>query len=450
VARVAEEEVTAFLRRIVPVRDLEVPALLWGFAQMFFLLAGNYVTRPIRESLGSARGSVDLKYLYLGTFVATLVATALWSWLVARHPVRRFVTIAYEFFALAFLGFWALLRFGAGRYDETLVGYVFFVWYSVYNVFIVSTFWSRAADLFTLEQGKRLFPFMAAGASLGAVAGSAVTRFLVDAIGTIDLLLVPVCVLQVALLCSGLLSSAAARTRSGEAAPPPERVATTSAGRGSVLSGLRKVLASPLLLMIATYVLSASFCGTCVYTMNADLARERYANRDDRTEYFAGIDLAVNVFAFLSETLLTPKIIAWIGVGAALMILPAVYTVGFTAGSLAPVLATVAALSIAQRATAYGFTTPAREALFTVIPREEKYKAKNAIDTFVWRGGDVAAQWAIQLLLVTTVGTAASPSDKAGAVAVAGIPAALLWLLAAWRLRRLHRGAASAVNPVRS
>src|SRR5262245_275245 len=173
--------------------------MLWGFAQMFFLLAGNYVFRSVRESLGSTRGSLDYKWLYLGTFAATFLSSLAWSALVARVPVRRFVAIAHQFFAISFFAFWAIFRFWRGADNELYTGYAFFVWYSVYNLFIISVFWSRAADLFTHSQGRRLFPFIAAGASIGAIAGSAFNALSVRALGTTNLLLIPVVLLQVSL-----------------------------------------------------------------------------------------------------------------------------------------------------------------------------------------------------------------------------------------------------------
>jgi ATP:ADP antiporter, AAA family len=430
------------LGRVVRVEEREIPALLWGFAQMFCLLAGNYVFRPIRESLGSARGSVDLKYLYLGTFAATLLSAWAWSALVARVPVRRFMVIAYEFFALSFLVFWALLSHDEDAQRQLLTGYAFFVWYSVYNVFIVSVFWSRAADLFSLEQGRRMFPFMAAGASLGAIVGSSATKTLVGVVGTIDLLLIPVLLLQLALFCARGLAKASEAARPVEVAVPAGALRDAPV-RGAVWAGLKQVFASPLLAMIAVYVLSASICGTCFYNAQNDLAREAFPARNDRTEYFATVDLAVNIIAFLSEAFLTARIIAWIGVGAALFALPTAYVFGLSTGSAFPTIGVVAAFVVTQRSIAYGLTTPAREALFTVVPREEKYKAKNAIDTFVWRGGDAAAVWLLHFALLASVGTSAAPATKATVFLSVGIPVALLWLLAAWRLRRIHREQAS-------
>jgi ATP:ADP antiporter, AAA family len=315
-------------------------------------------------------------------------------------------------------------------------GYFFFVWYSAYNIFIVSAFWSRCADLFTEEQGRRLFPYMVAGGSLGAIAGSGATAALAERMDTFNLLLIPVGLLQVALFCSRRLATAAVSARSA----PEDAAAVASAPvRGTLASGIEGALKSPLVVMIGFYVLFATFCGTCLYNINADLARASYPSRDARTEYFAGIDLWVNVFALTSELVIAPRLISWVGAGTALLLLPSVYAIGLSLAGLNPVIATVAALVVVQRSVAYGLTTPARESLFTVVPREEKYKAKNLIDTFVWRGGDVAAVWLIYAILELTTGEKASAAAKTVVVAATGIPFALAWVLATWRLRRLHR-----------
>jgi ATP:ADP antiporter, AAA family len=268
------------LQRVVPVRSSEVPALLWGFAQMFFLLAGNYVFRPIRDSLGSERGSEHLRWLYLGTLAATLVTSTAWSAIVARYPAKKFIGIAYEFFAASFVVIWALLTFAPDSTRVLAFGYFFFVWYSAYNIFIVSAFWSRCADLFTEEQGRRLFPYMVAGGSLGAIAGSGATAALAERMDTFNLLLIPVGLLQLALFCSRRLATAAVAAR-----PAPEDAAAVAGApvRGTLASGIEGALRSPLVVMIGLYVLFATFCGTCLYNINSDLARATYANRDART-----------------------------------------------------------------------------------------------------------------------------------------------------------------------
>lgn len=423
-----------FLKRIVRVEDREIPALLWGFAQIFCIIAGHYVFRPIRDSLGSTRGSLDYKWLYLGTLAATIVTTTAWSALVGRAKAGRLAPIAYQFFAVSFLLFWATFTFFPGSRNELRIGYAFFIWYSVYNLFAVSVFWSRCADLFTHDQGRRMFAFMAGGASLGAITGSAVTAALVKSVGTINLLLLPVALLQLAVFCSHRLAAAAARAREGASseetrAPEPSSSSPARTSRRALLA------------CIALFVLCSTFCGTFVYTMQSDLASASYPNREDRTGYFARIDLVTNLLAWASETFVTARIIAWIGVGGALMFLPIAYVLGFSIAGAEPVLATVACLEIARRWIGYGVVTPAREILFTVVPRDAKYRAKNLIDTFVWRGGDAAAIWLIEALIVLGALNQAAPAAKTSVIALAGIPIALLWVGLAWRLRRLHREA---------
>jgi AAA family ATP:ADP antiporter len=431
----------ALFRRLFGVEDREIPAMLWAFAQMFCLLMGNYVLRAVRESLGSTRGSIDYNWLYTGTFVAMLGATTTWAALVGRFPVRRFLTFAHELFAASFLLFWVVFALIPDPGRQLWVSYAFFVWYSVYNLFVVSMFWSHAADVFTHDQGKRVFAFVAAGGSLGAIAGSAFTQTLAVVLGTLPMLLVPVVLLQAVVFCSRRLSATA----------PPRAAAAARAedvaDRPSPWSSFQGLLRSPYLLLIATYVVFSTFCGTFVYTMQGDVASTAFADRNARTQYYAGVDFRVNVLSFLTSLLIARRVISWIGVGAALFLLPAVYVFGFSFAWASPVLSTVVVLEVARRVAGYGITTPAREVLFTVVSRADKYKAKNAIDTFVWRGGDVAAVWLMELAFRLGPGERAPAATKVGFVAAIGIPVAIAWLVAAAVLRRAHRRVVAAGTP---
>jgi AAA family ATP:ADP antiporter len=416
--------------------------MLWAFAQFFLLIGANYLLRPVRESLGSTRGSVDLKWLYSGTFVVTMLATTAWSAIVGRVRVRRILTFGYEFFAASFLVLWALLRFAPDPRVELGVAYVFFVWYSAYVLFAVSMFWSRNADLFSEPRAKRLFPFVASGGSLGAIAGSASAATLATRVGTENLLLGAVLVLQAVVFCSRRLAAAATRIPGC----PPEAAAADDrldAGRPppAPWTSLMEALRSRYLVLIAGFILFATLCGTVVYTMQSDVARATFPDRDERTEYFGRLDLAVNVLSFLGAAFLSARLIRWIGVGTALFVLPSVYLAGFFAAALSPVLARIAALQISARSAGYGITTPAREILFTIVPRDAKYRAKNAIDTFVWRGGDVVAIWLIEIVIVLGRAGAASAAGKASLLARVGIPLALLWLALVAALWREHRRA---------
>jgi AAA family ATP:ADP antiporter len=288
---------------------------------------------------------------------------------------------------------------------------------------------------------------MAAGGSIGAVVGSATTKALVEHVGTINLLILPVVLLQGALFCSRRLAAAAIRSRAGE--PEPVAAVEVRASRPvekGTWSGLRRAFSTPFIALIALYVLFSTFCGTFVYNMQGALARAEYPDRERRTGYFATVDLAVNVLVVGFETMLTARLIAWIGVGAALIILPSAYVFGFSASSMVPMLATVAALEIVRRSIGYGISSPAREVLFTVVPREAKYRAKNVIDTFVWRGGDAAAVWLIEVVLWIGAVEGGNTAKEVSAIAAFGIPVALLWVLTAAALRRRHREAAMAAR----
>ena len=191
------------LNRLVAARPEEVTALCWSFAYFFCLLAGYYVLRPLRDEMGVAGGVKNLQWLFTATFVVMLLAVPLFGWVVATLPRRRFIPLVYHFFVANIALFWLLLTLGVARQD---VARVFFVWISVFNLFAVSVFWSFMADLYTSEQGKRLFGFIAAGGSAGALLGPAVTVALAVPLGAVNLLLVAAALLELAVLCARWLS----------------------------------------------------------------------------------------------------------------------------------------------------------------------------------------------------------------------------------------------------
>ncbi len=417
--------VVGALQRLVRVQPGEVRAMLWAFAYFFFLLAGYFVIRPVREEFGVAGGSENLVWLFLGTFVATLLGTSVFGALVARFPRRVLVPVIYHFFALNVLAFWALFTWG-GDAIAVQVGRAFFVWTSFFVLFVVSLFWSFVADVFTSEQGKRLFGFVAAGGTSGALFGSLVTGQLVEHVGTVHLLLVPFLFLELAILCSGRLARSLPPTtgRSQEA----DRGEATG---GGILTGIRLALESPYLLGILAYMFLATTSGTVLYMQQAAIIEEAMDDPAARTRLFAYMNLAVQVLTLVTEVGFTSRIVARIGVGWTLGILPLVYVVGFTALGIWNELTVIVVLQVVRRAAGYALSTPTREVLFTVVTREEKYKSKNFIDTVVFRGGDAFSMG------VTTA--MRSLGASLSAIAFLALPLCGAWLLVARALGRGHR-----------
>jgi len=436
----SETPLQRWLARASAVRPGEVEALGWSFAYFFCLLAGYYVLRPLRDEMGVAGGVRNLQWLFTATFLTMLAAVPLYGAVVARLPRRRFIPIVYHFFAANIVVFWLLLSFDVGRLH---VARVFFVWISVFNLFAVSVFWSFMADLFTAERGKRLFGFIAAGGTAGALAGPAITISLSVPLGPVNLLIVAAALLEAAVWCARRVESAAGKVAS-EAAEPAATVSRARAEPGALgggwLAGIEMVLRSAYLAGIALWVTLLSIAGTFLYFQQATLVAAASDDPAVRTRLFASIDLAVGVLTAAVQFFATGRLMARFGVGAAAGVLPVVFAAGFAALAAAPVLSVVIAFQAIQRTANFAISNPAREVLFTVLAREEKYKAKNVIDVVVFRGADAVGGWLFAALRAAGL--------ELSAISLATVPAAAAWLVLALALGRAQerRAAGSAID----
>jgi ATP:ADP antiporter, AAA family len=422
--------VYALLRRAVDVRPEEVRALLLSFAFFFCVLAGYFVLRPIRDDMGIAGGVQNLAYLYTGTLGVMLLANPLFSALVTRLPVRRLLPLSYRFFMANLVMFFVVLNVWPGA--DVWTGRVFFVWTSVANLFFTAIFWAFMADRFQPEQGKRLFAFIGVGGTLGAIFGSTITATLAGTIGRVNLLLVSVLLLEAGVQCALRFP---ASFRAGERGTLRDAVEDPIGG--SAWANLTNVVRSPYLIGIAGFMLLTTLGSTSLYFHQAEILREAFQDRAARTALLARIDLTVNVLVVLTQAFVTARLLRWLGVGFTLAILPLVSIVAFSALGAAPVLTVVVGVYVIRRATGFAIGGPAREVLFTVLPREDKYKAKSFIDTFVWRVGDQVGAWTFALLLGAGV--------TQSAIAWAMVPLSGAWLvLAVWLGRRQSHIAARA------
>ncbi|MBI2509550.1 MAG: MFS transporter [Betaproteobacteria bacterium] len=422
------------LARVVAVRPVEVRALLWSFAYFFCLLAGYYVLRPLRDEMGIAGGVRNLPWLFTATFIVMLAVVPVFGAVVARLPRRRFIPLVYHFFVANIAIFWLLLTLDIGKLQ---VARAFFVWISVFNLFAVSVFWSFMADLYASEQGKRLFGFIAAGGSAGALAGPTLTVWLAAPLGPVNLLIVAALLLEAAVLCALRLESAApqlrteARAASGAApagapdaaAPEPPEAAEIG---GDWLAGIYMVLRSPYLAGIALWVALLSLAGTFLYFQQANIVAAASDDPAVRTRIFATIDFATGILTIIVQCFATGRLITRFGAGPAAAFLPFVFCLGFLALWLTPMLWVVIAFQAAQRAANFAISNPA----FTVLAREEKYKAKNVIDIVVFRGGDAASGWLFALLRGSGL--------ELGAISLATVPVTAAWLALALALGRAH------------
>lgn len=381
------------LRRLIDVRPGEVAALLWASLFYFCVLCAYYVLRPIRDDMGVAGGVDNLPWLFTGTLVGMALANPPYAALVSRLPRLKFITYTYRFFQANLLIFFALLLV-AGAAQQIWVGRVFFIWTSVFNLFVVSVFWAFIVDVFTQEQGRRLFGFIAAGATIGAMSGSAITASLVSVLGATPLLLVSVVLLEVSVFAMRRLSGIATtlQTRTGGS---PEDASPIG---GSMMAGLSRAISSPYLLNVSLYMLLFTITATILYFQQADIAARSFTDRAARTAFFARIDLVVNALTLVTQLFLTSRIIKALGVAVTLSLLPLFSVFGFAWLGTTPTIAAIVTLQVLRRAGNFAIARPTREVLFTVLGREDKYKAKSFIDTVVYRLGDQVGAWSYAAL----------------------------------------------------
>jgi ATP:ADP antiporter, AAA family len=412
------------LSRAVDVRPDEVRALLTSFAFFFFLLGSYFVLRPIRDAVAAASGVSKLPWLFAGTLAVTLAFNPLFSGLVVRFPIRRVIPISYHFFVVNILAFYAVLRFtgtAEGSTVDVWIGRTFFVWTTVFALFNTSIFWSLMADVFRSDQAKRMFGFIGVGGTLGSIAGSAATAALAPRIGAVNLLLVSATLLELAIFIVVRFplhghGSGAAPRGGGRRRDDDDRDVIG----GSVWAGFTKVMQSPYLLGICAFLILYTIGSTFLYFEQADIVGRYYADRTARTEVLAKLELAAQVLTVITQIFFTGRIIRWLGLAVTLALLPAMSILGFGALGALPAFETLAIFTVLRRASNFALTNPAMEVLFTVVPREDKYKAKNIIETFVYRGGDQLGAWVY-------AGLAAVGLSLAG-ISFAAVPLGVIWL----------------------
>jgi len=417
------------LKRLVKAQPGELAALFWAFVYFFSLLCSYYIVRPMRDEMGIAGGVENLQWLFTGTFLVMLAAVPLFGWVSSRFERRHFLPAVYGFFIVNLLLFFVLFR---SDVTHAWVARAFFIWASVFNLFVVSVFWSFMADIFDNEQARRLFGFIAAGGTSGAICGPLVAAALAQPLGPTNLLPVSALLLGVAVLCIHRLSA----WRSRQADTEATTAAAEQAIGGSIFAGIRLVLHSPYLLGICVLMLLFTTLATFLYFQQAQIVRDSFSDPAERTAVFAGIDLAVNSLTLIFQLLLTGRLVKWLGLGWTLALVPLLLAAGFLALGLAPVLAVLVVVQVLRRAGNYAIMRPSREMLYVVLGREEKYKAKNFIDTVVYRSGDAVSAWAYAGL--RALGLSLST------IAFIAAPLALVWAAVAYRLGRAQTRLADA------
>jgi len=418
--------------KIVDVKPNEVRALWLSFVFFFVVLAGYYVIRPIRDNIG-ANNFENLWWMFTVVLITMIAANALFSAIVSRMSRRRFIPIAYRFFIINLIIFFFLMRMAPPGKQPWVDG-CFFVWVSVFNLFATTVFWSFMTDLFTTEQGKRLFGFIAVGGSLGGILGPIITASLVHHVSTGVLLLI----------CAAMLEVAAQSVRFFPAEfraqdPHGESAVAEKPIGGGIWEGITHICRSPYLFALFLFILLYTFTSTWTYFQQADLTKIGFTDRAARTAFFAKLDFSVNTLTLLLQIFLTGRLMKFLGVTVTLLFMPVLSLFGFAAMGIAPVIAMLATFQVARRASTFAFMRPAREVLFIVLRREDKYKAKSFIETFGYRCGDQLGAWSYSGLQAGGLGLSA--------ISFIAVPVVAGWCALGVWLGRKQRALAEAAQP---
>ncbi len=420
---------TAILQRFTNIRRDEAGPILVAGLFFFCVLTALMVVRPAREALGMQRGIESVRWLFIGTVVVTLLVNPIFGLLVSRFRRLVFINATYLFFVFGLLVFYALLVLAPASIGER-TGQVFYVWFSVFNLFATMLFWALMADRFSLEQSKRLFGAIAVGGTLGAIFGPWLASQLAKPLGTPSLLLVAAGFL--------LLATGAAwwftRLRTDRSDPlpgDPQLVPEHKVIGGSAWEGFQAVLRSPYLLAICAYVLILAIMATFIYFTRLQMVAALGTGLDMRTAKFAQIDMITQVATLALQAIVTGHLMKRLGVSVTLALLPVTVALGFLGLVIVGSLAALIAFEATFRAVQRGIMRPARETLFTTVPRADRYKAKAFIDTFVYRGGDVIGAQTEGLLGRLGMGLAALASFA--------IPLAVVWMVIGLWLGKAQR-----------
>lgn len=418
----------AVLSRLVHVRNNEVAAVLLSFLYFFFLMAGYYVLRSLRDAMGITGGVKNLPWLFMGTLSVVTLCNPLYAALVSRYPRRKFIPFIYRFSQLNLLAFFLLFQFVPANH-QVWIARSFFVWTSVFNLFAVTVFWSLMADLFSSDQGKRLFGFIGLGGTLGAACGAWLNTQLAELLGVEKLLFVSLLLLELAVQSIRQLVRVADQARVAPISPdaPRNSLSERPLAAGGAFEALVRVLYSPYLLGICICMFAYTISTTFLYFEQGRIVEAALKSNEARTVYLARIDLYINLITIVLQLLLTARIIRAIGIGASMAAVPVATLVGFIALIRQPTTAVLFWFQVVKNAANYGLARPAREVLYTVVRPEEKYKSKSVIDTFVFRAGDAIGAGFFELLTgYIGKALAISAGNLIGAVVAAMM---LIWIV---------------------
>jgi len=417
-----------FVTRVLGIERDEVVAVSWSFLYFFCIMSAYFMLRSVRETMAIVSGVQNIPWLFTGTFVLMMLATPVFGWVASRYPRRIFLPWVYYFFIANILLFFAVFTYAQNNNLSLLwISRGFFVWLSVFNLFVVSVFWSFMADIYSKRQSRRLFGIITAGGSAGALVGPLVTSVLVIPIGFKNLLPISALLLLLGVYCVYRLRrwvrQSAGVTGRGDS------VESEKAIGGTAWAGLNYVVKQRYFSAIALALLCANFLGGAMYMYMAQMVSVTFEGTDRQTQIFAFMDAAINALSFIGQLLLVKHSVRKLGIGWTLSLLPILSIIGFSLLALNPTFAVIAAFHILRRSLGFGFSKPTSDMLYSVVPPEAKYKAKNFIDTTIYRGWDVVSTWTIR-----SIG-----SIGLSGIALLCVPIAVVWMLIVRWIGREYR-----------
>lgn len=407
-----------FITRVLGIEREELVAVVWSFIYFFCIMSAYFMLRSVRESMAIVSGVQNIPWLFTGTFVLMMMATPVFGWVASRYPRRTFLPWVYYFFIANILIFFAAFTYAQQNNLSLLwISRSFFVWLSVFNLFVVSVFWSFMADIYSKQQSRRLFGVISAGGSAGAILGPLVTSVLVVPIGFKNLFPISALLLLLGVYCVYQLRRwVRQRDRSGD---PKNSIESGRPIGGTAWAGLKFVINERYYTAIAIALLCANFLGGAMYMYMAQMVSLTFDGTDRQTQVFAFMDASINALSFIGQLLLVKHAVRKLGIGWTLSLLPLLSIVGFLLLAFNPTFAVIAAFQILRRSLGFGFSKPTSDMLYSVVPAEAKYKAKNFIDTTVYRGWDVVSTWTIR-----SIG-----SIGLSGVALVCVPIAAIWMM---------------------
>ncbi|MDX1404374.1 MAG: MFS transporter [Woeseiaceae bacterium] len=384
-----------FVSRVLGIERDELVAVAWSFIYFFCIMSAYFMLRSVRETMAIISGVQNIPWLFTGTFVLMMLATPVFGWVTSRFPRRTFLPWVYYFFIVNILIFFAVFTYAQQNNLSLLwISRAFFVWLSVFNLFVVSVFWSFMADIYSKEQSRRLFGVITAGGSAGALIGPLLTSVLVVPIGFKNLLPISALLLLFGVYCIYRLRSWVRHRERGTAA---SAYSERPLG-GNAWGGLKFVLEQRYFSAIALALLCANFLGGAIYIYLAQMVSVTFDGADRQTQVFAFMDAAINALSFIGQLLIVKHAVQKLGIGWTLSLLPLLSVVGFALLAISPTFAIIAAFQVLRRSLTFGFSKPTSDMLYSVVTPEAKYKAKNFIDTTIYRGWDVVSSWTVRSL----------------------------------------------------